>query len=389
MNWRRGTERWTNAAWLLVSYTFSILWHERTRFFTAVLAVACCAVLINMEWGLVLGIYSGTSIPIDQARAEIWVGAPRVPSVDGGRRISENHLSRLASQPEVERTESYILDYASWVKTNGIKENCVVIGAQLAQGSLGLVEGITPEQRVRLTEPGSVVVDAADLDRLGVRKAGDTAEILGHRVRVVGITSGLKGLSAPFVFCSLDTARRLLDFLPDQTTYLLASCRNPADAEAVARRLRAYPDLASFTRADFSLRTRLYWLTSTPGGLVTTFMAAISLLIGAVVTRQTLYAATLASLREFAVLRALGIPGWRIGTLVLGEALGVGLAGIVLAVPLLAALGACALWLVGARMALPWWLLTSVLAVTLLMALVSGIATLRSLRLMEPLTLLT
>ena len=52
----------------------------------------------------------------------------------------------------------------------------------------------------------------------------------------------------------------------------------------------------------------MYWLTMTNAGISAGFTAVLGLLVGAVVTSQTLYAATLASLREFAVLRALGIP---------------------------------------------------------------------------------
>ncbi len=52
------------------------------------------------------------------------------------------------------------------------------------------------------------------------------------------------------------------------------------------------------------MRTRMYWLTQTNAGIGMGFTAALALLVGLVVTSQTLYAATAASLREYAVLRA-------------------------------------------------------------------------------------
>ncbi len=45
------------------------------------------------------------------------------------------------------------------------------------------------------------------------------------------------------------------------------------------------------------------------------------------VTSQTLYAATAASLREYAVLRALGIPRRRMAGMVMAQSLWVGLGG--------------------------------------------------------------
>ena len=66
-----------------------------------------------------------------------------------------------------------------------------------------------------------------------------TAEVLGHRVRLVGMVRGVKSLAAPYLFCSLETGYRLIDFIPrSQTVYVLARCHDPADAPVVAERLR-------------------------------------------------------------------------------------------------------------------------------------------------------
>jgi len=386
--WRQAWQHWTSGGRLLLTYTASFLWHERPRFLSAVLAVTFSAALIALQAGLVLGIYAGTSIPVDHTDADVWVGAPRVPSVDGGLGISENQLARVAGLPCVRRVEPLLLGYSSWVRPNGTREGCIVIGSRLADGSLGAVRELSAEQRVRLTEPGAVILDQSDAARLGVRTIGATAEVAGQRVRVVGLVNGLKGLSGPFIFCSLDTARQLVGVLPDQVTYLLVRCRQPEDALTVVEALRPHADLSVFTSTEFSRRTRLHWLTETPGGLATVLMAGLALLVGAVVTRQSLYAATIASVREYALLRALGIRRRRIATFVLGQSLGVGLAGVLLALPVIAALGEVMWLIVGVHPLLPWWLLGAFLIVTVGMAFLSGLATLRSLRLMDPVMLL-
>jgi putative ABC transport system permease protein len=117
------------------------------------------------------------------------------------------------------------------------------------------------------------------------------------------------------------------------------------------------------------------------------FTTLLSLLVGMAVTSQTLYAATAASLREYAVLRALGIPGRHIAGVVMAQSLWVGLGGIAVALPLIVALavggnGA------GARVLLPGWLFALGSGPTVGMALSSGLAALRSLRLVEPIALL-
>jgi putative ABC transport system permease protein len=368
-------------------YSLATLWYERQRYVPGVLAVGFSALLIALQCGLLLGIFSITSIPIDHTAAHVWVCAPQVLSVDLGRPIPESYLVRLASQPEVEATETFLQGFAYWSKPNGGSELCIIMGSRLEDNALGAVAELTPDLRARLTEPGSIVVDEAELERLGIRGVGDVAEIIGSRVRVVGLVRGLKSIAGPYVFCSLSTARPLLRLGAEHTTYLLARCRDTAHVPAVVERLRGYANMSAYSTEEFSLRTRMHWLTKTKAGIALGCAALLGLLVGAVVTSQTLYAAAAASMREYAILQALGIPRWRMVATVLAQAFWIGVIGISLAVPIIFGLcrGADSL---GAKVLLPSWLLAGAVAVTLSMALVSGVAALRSLRLVEPATLL-
>ncbi len=292
-----------------MSYSLSTLWYERQRYLPGVLAVGFSALLIALQCGLLLGLFSITSMPIDHNVADVWMGAPGVLSVDLGRPIREGYVVRMAAQPEVERCEIYVQGFAYWSKKSGSTELCMVIGSRLADGSLGAVDMLSPELRARLTEPGAIVIDESDKDRLGVKDLYDIAEVSGTRVRVVGFTTGLKSLAGPYVFCSINTARPLLRLLPDQVTYVLGKCKSQTEAYRVAQRLqKQYDNISAFTKDDFSYRSKMHWLTKTKAGIALGYAAALGLLVGAVVTSQTLYAATAASLREFAVLRAWASP---------------------------------------------------------------------------------
>jgi putative ABC transport system permease protein len=371
-----------------MSYSLATLWHERSRFLPGVLAVAFSALLIALQCGLLLGLFSITSIPVDDTRADLWVGHPNVLSVDLGRPIPSEWLGRVAQQPEVEHTELYLQGFSHWGKPTGGTQLCMVVGCRLTEGALGAVKQLTPELRARLTEPRAVVVDEGEIEQLGIQKVGDYAEVAGKRVRVVGFVRGLKSLAGPYVLCSVSTARQLLVWLPpDQTVYVLARCKPGTDLNAVVARLREHPNMSAFTRDEFSIRSRMHWLTKTKAGIALGLAAVLGLMVGAVVTSQTLYAATIASLREYAVLRALGIPRWRMALSVLAQSFWVGVAGVALALPtafLFARLGDG----LGAKVLLPSWLVLSAVAITMVMAVLSGLAALRSLRLVEPAVLL-
>jgi putative ABC transport system permease protein len=111
------------------------------------------------------------------------------------------------------------------------------------------------------------------------------------------------------------------------------------------------------------------------------------LLVGLIVTSQTLYAAVLASLREYAVLDALGIRRLRLVGLVMAQSFWIGALGIVLALPVTWVLSVIAL-LVRTRILLPGELLLVTTGLPMAMALLSGLSALRPLRHVEPATLL-
>ncbi len=263
---------------------------------------------IALQCGLLLGLFSITSLPIDHTDADIWMGAPSVLSVDLGEPIRSGNLFRLQGQPGIERAEIYLQGFSYWAKPKGGRELCMIIGSRLEEDSLGRVRELTPELRSLLTAPGNIVVDESDMDRLGIKQVGQTAEIIGMQVRVVGLTKGIRSLAGPYVFCSVTTAQQLLRGTSDQATYILARCTNRDDAPKVVESLRKeYTNLSAFTAKEFSKRSQIHWLTKTKAGIALGYAALLGLLVGAVVTAQTLRAATLASIKEFAVLRALGI----------------------------------------------------------------------------------
>src|ERR1700682_4244564 len=114
-----------------MSYSLTTLWYDRQRFLPGVLAVSFSAVLIALQCGLLLGLFSITSIPIDHTRAHIWIGSAEVLSVDLGKPIPEQCISRLASEPGVESPEPFIEGFSSWTKPTGGSDLCIIIGSRL------------------------------------------------------------------------------------------------------------------------------------------------------------------------------------------------------------------------------------------------------------------
>jgi putative ABC transport system permease protein len=374
-----------------VSYALQTLWHERSRYASGVLAVTFSAVLIALQCGLLLGLFKITSIPIDNTTADVWIGSTEVQSVDLGKPIPLSYMTRVSGMEGVRLPEPYIGHFANFARPTGGTELCFLLGSNHDYDSAGSPFVLTREQRDALTLPNSIIVDESDVKRLGLDSPEGKAKINGKEVKLVGTVRGLKSLAAPWVLCSVHTARHLLGFLmpAEHVTYLLVRCDSPQRAKEVAAELRAKygADMGAYTAEEFSLRSRLYWLFRTKAGIAIGYAALLGLLVGAVITAQTLYSATAANAKEFAILLALGIPRWRISLMVLAQSFWVGIIGVALAYPTCVALRTGARQ-VGADVDLRWEVLLGAAIVTIGMALVSGIFALRSVRQIEPMTLL-
>jgi putative ABC transport system permease protein len=375
-------------------YSLQSMVHDRGRYLPGVLAVAFSAVLMALQCGLLIGLFQLTSIPLDFATAntdsDIWVGSQAVQSIDLGRPIPESHIGRLSGRPGVGIPETYIAAFAIFTKTGGGTDLCFLLGTSLTDVSGGAPAFLNSKLRDELSVKGGIVLDVSDLERMQMKEVGDKAKINGKEVTLVGTVTGIKSLAAPWIYCSVTTAKDLLGPLmpQDNVSYLIARCESPQRAHEVVKELNAeYSDMTAFTAEEFSLKSRLYWLLRTKAGVAIGFAALLGLLVGALVTMQTLYAATMASAREYATLLALGIPRWRVGLTVLVQSFWVGLFGILVAYPVVLGLAAAARQ-AGTQVVVRWEITAAAAVVTMATALSSGLVALRSVRQIEPLSLL-
>jgi putative ABC transport system permease protein len=376
----------------MVALARKTLLHEWRRFLPAILAVGFAGLLQLLQAALVLGIFGSAGVYITGSSADLWVGYPGTQSVNLGRAIDPNIEARLLMDPAVARVEPFLWLDADWRGSAGTGgESVFVSGIDPRADGLMFAHALPPALRARLNEPDAVIVDRADIDKLGIA-IGGSAAINGHTVRVVGVSSGLRALGGVNVVSSLATARELDTDPGDsgQPTYLVARLRDPAQADAVAARLRgdgAFGPYEVWTARAFARRSVLYWMLDTGAGAGVLFLAGIVFLVGAVITSQTLVAAVAGSVREYATLNALGVGVGALRWVVLEQAFWVGTLGLLGAT----VLGALLLGLARSQdvpvvLNIPATLACVVLALGL--AGVSGLAAIRSLRRADPASLL-
>jgi len=376
----------------MVALARKTLIYEWRRFLPAILAVGFAGLLQLLQAALVLGIFGSASVYITGSSADLWAGYPGTQSVNLGRSIDAGVEMRLRMDPDVTAVEPFRWVDADWRGPNDTGGVSVFVsGINARPDGMMFSRALPLELRARLNEPDAVIVDRADLDSLGVA-VGDSAVINGHHVRVVGVSNGLRALGGVNVVASLATAASL-DTDPsnvNRMTYFVAKVRDPSNARDVAERLRgnrAFGNYDVWTAEDFARRSQLYWMFDTGAGAGVLFLAGIVFLVGAVITSQTLVAAVVGSVREYATLNALGVGVGALRKVVMEQAFWVGAIGLAGST----VLGGIALVFAHSRsvpVALDPLTALACLVLGMGLAIVSGLAAMRSLHRADPATLL-
>ena len=215
------------------------LLHDRVRFLITVVGVTFSVVLITAQVGIYLGFMRGASIIIDNTAADIWITSANSANFDFPLGFSEAKLNKVKEAPGVASADLLILGWVGMRLKNGGAESIELIGFNPDTGVGGpwhLVEGSIQALKAG---PG-IIVDESAFSRLGHLRVGDLVEIVETRVRVVGISRGVRGLTtAPYVFTSYRTAQQIIPWLRDQTVFIVARVAPGYDPEEVAARIDA------------------------------------------------------------------------------------------------------------------------------------------------------
>jgi putative ABC transport system permease protein len=92
-----------------------------------------------------------------------------------------------------------------------------------------------------------------------------------------------------------------------QSTYIMVKLKPGADANAVKAELqRRLPNNDVYSKAEWSKRSRSYWIVSTGLGLNLFVTVFLGCLVGVVIVAQTLYSSTMEHIKEFGTVKAIG-----------------------------------------------------------------------------------
>jgi putative ABC transport system permease protein len=316
---------------MVMKLAYRNLFHDRMSFFVTIIGIVFSVVLVAVQSGIYLGSQNKISAIIDAAPADLWVIPLGTKSYDDPSFLSGRERHMVLSTPGVENSEDMVVSFASWRKPQGGRNTVLLIGTA-GDSPKALPWNIIEGSREALEAPNSVAIDQSYFPDLGVNALGQHAEINGASVELAAITKRIRSFTTlPFVFTSIEEARRLSGADQDQASYQRVTLSSDADIEQVRSEIeRRLPDTEVLTQQEFRKRSQNYWLFQTGAGAALIAGAVLGLIVGIVIVAQTLYSSTKDHINEFATLRALGAGAGYIVKVILMQAVLSGLIGYVL-----------------------------------------------------------
>lgn len=359
------------------------LFNDRVRLAITLIGVTFSVILIFTTVGVYLGFMKDASFIVDSVPADIWVTSKNLQNFNFAWPIPARKEFQIREVKGVARTERMMHSWGVMKLASGGTEQVEIIGLD-PDGPTGLPWKLAEGRPEDLKGGDFIIVDESSVKRLGRLRVGEAREINDHRVKVVGLTRGLKSITtAPYVITSYDTAAIFNPYFREPV-FILVWTAPGERVDAVAERIRdQVQNVDVYTRAGLSAKTRSYWTVATGMGLGFLLTAVVGFVVGMVVVSQTIYSSTVEHLREFGTLKAIGASNGFIYKIILEQAAVNAVFGFLigLALVLFIKKGYDAL---GIGMVIPPYLIGSVGAATLAMCLSASIVSIRKIRTLDP-----
>ena len=308
------------------------LFQERRRAALAVAGVAMALLLVLVLQGIFDGAMRQVTAYIHTSEADLFVSQQGVRTMHmSASALPPGIVERLRAERDVAWAAPIRFAPNAFVESDKGRELSYVIGYDGASGRGGpsrLTSGRAPG-------PGEALLDRVAAGRLGVGP-GDRIRALGASFTISGLSSGGTSIINTTAFIRGEDFVRLRG---PTVSYVLVGGRPGIGPGELARRLQAaLPDATVQTRAE--LAGQEAGIVRDMSADVMRIMSTIGFLIALAVVALTMFTATLAKLREYAVTKAIGAgPAWLARTVLAQAAWAVGVA-LVLAVGLAVAVGA-------------------------------------------------
>ncbi len=318
-----------------------MLFGDPSKYLGLVLGMAFSVLLVNQQAGVMINVIGRlASMIVDVPSASIWVMDPGVPNTDTIVPMRDTELARV-------RSVDGVLWAVPMLKSSGNIHT-----------PSGLVTGVTyyGVDDVTLTGVPEVVImgdikdlklaDAIAIDADGYHKIwpgepyqlGRELEMNDHRARLVAIVQVNPPFTTiPQIYTRYSNGLNYVDSRRHYLSFILAQHQPGSDAAEVAGRITQATGLAAWPSETYRERTITwaYQKTALPFNFL--LIIGMGVIVGALVVGLLFHLFITENLKQYAVIKAMGVKNRRIVLMVLVQAFVAGLTGYAIGIGMAAA----------------------------------------------------
>jgi putative ABC transport system permease protein len=300
----------------MISIAREILLHDKLRFVITVVSLGFAILMIVSDVGMFYGVTEDSVTLIDRAQAQLWVSKKEETRLNAPSLVPSSVLYRARRLEGVR--QACALDYSVGNLKIGDTRQVSIVGIDPACPLFQPWE-ITQGDDDALRRRDTVIVDDLALRGLNQAQVGETVELNGRELHLVAVTHDNKSFSYPFVYVNLQTFESL-GGQPGFYSFIAVQLAPGADQVQIVQRL-------AYANSGFAITPEQAFKQSTIAALIAQgvgmifVVVGVGVVVGMLIITLTMYTATMALLRDFAILKALGATRWKIWGVVLEQAL--------------------------------------------------------------------
>jgi putative ABC transport system permease protein len=299
---------------------------HKGRFLLATAGITCAVVLVLLLMGLYAGWRENMSAYLRHVNADLWIGQKGASDLFHTLSLLPDEGKHLLEQAvEITKVSSFVGRLMT-CDVHGHQRHTFIVGVDGADN--GPVELILGSGDLR---DGEIIVDQVFARKEGIH-LGDTVQVAGHALSVIGIARGGNCFLYQYSFVTLAQARRLFGLNGMVNYFLVRLSPGITVEEAVAQIDDTEPRVSAFPKEQFIANNLS--LTGDNFLPILGVLEVIGVLVGTVVIGLTVYTLTVERGPEYGVLKAVGAPDRILYWTAALQALSCGLLGWLFGVPL-------------------------------------------------------
>jgi putative ABC transport system permease protein len=391
------------------------LTHDRRRFVLFSLGIALAVVLIFVEYGFRNSLVDSNVLLLRKLNADLAVVSPRRTALPFRESFARHRLPQIAAVPGVRSVHPVYIEYFFSLLRNpaeqpeerppnrpirvvGVDPEAYLLTFPELDPAPGAARSRVSELhlvgRALFDRSGKTSVDNHSESIYGAMVPGVETDLAGQRIHIVGEVDlgsdfGTDGTLIMSDESFVELLRRPYALGDSRAEVEIGLVRlDPrADRSAVQREIRhvfSDGDLDILTIDELVEQERDYWLVNTPVGFVFALGMGLSFVIGMVICYQILSSDVTDHMAEYATLKAIGYRNRYLATVVIQQALLMGVSGFLPGVAIswviyryLSYLTGMPMWMTPGRIGL-------VLGLTAVMCVGSGLLALRKAMRLDP-----